>query len=103
MTDWPSDWPMSISMEHFLDCQLMEEGPGIMDITILGQVGLCCEEWWMGMSLEGNQEAAFVVSDSEASASIDDVSLEASQEAAFVVSDSVLASASTDDGLKLVN
>lgn len=54
-----------------------------MVITILGQVGLCSEEWQMGMSLEGRQEAAFVVSDSEASASIDDVSLEGSQEAAF--------------------
>lgn len=79
MTDWPSDWPMGILMGHFLDCQLMEEGPGIMDITIIGQVGLCCEECQTGMSLEGSQEAA------------------------FVVSDSVLASVSTDDGLKLVN
>ena len=46
-----------------------------MGITIIGQVGLCCEERQMGMRLEGSQEAAFVVSDSEALASIDDVSL----------------------------
>ena len=98
-----------------------------MGIAILGQVGLCHEEWQMGMSpegsqeaafvvsgseavassddvsLEASQEAAFVVSDSEALASIDDVSLEGSQEAAFVVSDSVLAQASIDDGLNLLN
>lgn len=74
-----------------------------MGIAILGQVGLCHEEWQMGMSPERSQEAAFVVSDSEASDSIDDVSLEASQEAAFVVSDSVLAQASIDDGLNLLN
>jgi hypothetical protein len=61
---YPSDWPEVVSMGHFLNCSLMQQGPSycVQCDSWVGNSGLCKKTSWAGHRKQASKNRSFCFS-----------------------------------------